>query len=70
MERVHKSPELPKAIKKLECSADYDLGNIQNATPSMHLINTKGFTKLRMFSLARLMQQLENDISKGKIEIT
>ena len=40
VERVHKSPELPKTIEKLESSADHDLGNIQNATPSMHLINT------------------------------
>ena len=40
VERVHKSPELPKTIEKLEFSADHDLGNIQNATPSMHLINT------------------------------
>ena len=40
MERVHKSPELPKTIEKLEPSADHDLGNIQNATPSMYLINT------------------------------
>ena len=47
VERVHKSPELPKTIEKLESSADHDLGNIQNTTPSMHLINasllTKGF---------------------------
>ena len=27
-------------IEKLESSVDHDLGNIQNATPSMHLINT------------------------------
>ena len=40
MERVHKSPELRKTIEKLESSVDHDLGNIQNATPSMHLINT------------------------------
>ena len=40
MERVHKSPKLPKTIEKLEFSADHDLGSIQNATPSMHLINT------------------------------
>ena len=40
MQRVHKSPELPKTIEKLEFYADHDLGNIQNATPSMHLINT------------------------------
>ena len=39
-ERVHKSPELSKTIEKLESTADHDLGNIQNATPSMHLINT------------------------------
>ena len=47
VERVHKSSELPKTIEKLESSADHDLGNIQNTTPSMHLINasllTKGF---------------------------
>ena len=29
-----------KTIEKLESPADHDLGNIQNATPSMHLINT------------------------------
>ena len=40
VERVHKSPELPKTIENLESSADHDLGTIQNATPSMHLINT------------------------------
>ena len=40
MERVHKSPELRKTIEKLESSVDHDLGNIQNATASMHLINT------------------------------
>ena len=39
VERVHKSPELPKTIEKLESSADHDLLNIQNATPSMNLIN-------------------------------
>ena len=40
LERVHKSPKLPKTIEKLESSTDHDLGNIQNATPSIHLINT------------------------------
>ena len=40
VERVHKSPALPKTIKKLESSADHDLGNIQNVTPSMYPINT------------------------------
>ena len=40
LERVHKSPKLPKTIEKLESSADHDLGNIQNATPSIHMINT------------------------------
>ena len=39
MERVHKSPELPKTVEKLESSADHDLLNIQNATPSTNLIN-------------------------------
>ena len=39
VERVHKPPELPKAIVKLESSVEHDLGNIQNATPRMHLIN-------------------------------
>ena len=39
MERVHKSPELPKTTEKLESSVDEDLGNIQNATPSIHLNN-------------------------------
>ena len=29
-----------KTIEKLESPADNDLGNIQNSTPSMHLINT------------------------------
>ena len=37
VERVHKSPELPKTIEKLESSVDEDLGNIQKATPSIHL---------------------------------
>ena len=40
MERVHKSPKLPKTIEKLVSFTGHDLGNIQNATPSMHLINT------------------------------
>ena len=40
VERVHQSPELPKTIEKLKSSADHDLGNIQNATANMHLINT------------------------------
>ena len=39
MERVHKSPELPKTIEKLESFSDRDFGNIQNAKPTMHLIN-------------------------------
>ena len=34
VERVLKSPELPKTIEKLESSADHDLGNIQNTTPT------------------------------------
>ena len=32
MKRVHKSPESPKIIEKLESFADHDLGNIQNVT--------------------------------------
>ena len=40
MERVLKSPELSKTLEKLESSAHHDLGNIHNATPSIHLINT------------------------------
>ena len=40
VERVHKSPESPKTIEKLESFADHDLGNIKNVTQSMHLINT------------------------------
>ena len=40
VERVHKSPESPKTIEKLESFTDNDLGYIQNVTPSMHLINT------------------------------
>ena len=40
VERVHKYPELPKPIEKLESSADHDTGNIQNVTPLMRLINT------------------------------
>ena len=39
VERVHKSPELPKTIEKLESFSDRDFGNIQNAKPTMHLIN-------------------------------
>ena len=40
MKRVHKSLESPKAIEKLEFFDGHDLRNIQNVTPSMHLINT------------------------------
>ena len=40
MERVHKSPKLSKTLEKLESSAHHDLGNIHNATPIIHLINT------------------------------
>ena len=40
VERIHKSPEFPKTIEKVESSADHDLENIQNAIPSMHLIKT------------------------------
>ena len=45
MERVHKSPELPKTTEKLESSADEDLGKIQNATPSIHLKNRPLFCR-------------------------
>ena len=40
MERVYKSPELPKTVEKLESSAYHDLGNIQNTTTNMNLTNT------------------------------
>ena len=40
VERVHKSPNLAKTIRKLEFFTDHDLRNIQNTTPSIHLINT------------------------------
>ena len=40
VERVHTSPESPKIIEKLESFVGHDLGNIQNATPIMDLINT------------------------------
>ena len=40
VERVHKYPESLEAIEKLESFADHDLGNNQNVTPSMDLINT------------------------------
>ena len=37
MQRVDKSS---KTAEKLEYFAKHDLGNIQNLTPSMHLLNT------------------------------
>ena len=40
VERVRKSLESAKTIEKLQSCADDDLGNIQNVTPSVHLINT------------------------------
>ena len=40
VERVYKSSESPKTIKKLETSADHDLGNILNGPANMNLINT------------------------------
>ena len=40
VERVHKSPESPKSIKKPESFAEHDLENIKIVTLSMHLINT------------------------------
>ena len=40
MEKVHKSPESPKAIEKLESFADQAPGNIQNVTPNMPPIDT------------------------------
>ena len=105
VERVRKSPELPKTIEKLESSAENDscglssnvctdnrffheevlflrkeLDNKQKTIDNLlNMINTCTetqtnlviiFTKLRMFSLSRLMQQLENDVFKRKIEIT
>ena len=39
-QRVEKSPKSPKSIEKLETFADHDLGNIQNITPSINMINT------------------------------
>ena len=59
VERVHKSPELSKTIKKLESSADHDLGNIQNTTPSMHLINTPPL--YRKDNLCRLSSNICTD---------
>ena len=40
MGKAHKSPESPKAIKKLECLAHQVPRNIQNITPTMPTINT------------------------------
>ena len=40
MEKAHKSPESPKAIKKLESFAHQVPGNFQNITPNMPTINT------------------------------
>ena len=40
MERAHKSPESPKAIKKLESFAHQVPGNFQNKTLNMPTINT------------------------------
>ena len=39
LERVHKSPESPKSIKKPESFAEHDLENIKIVTLNMHLIN-------------------------------
>ena len=39
MEKAHKSPEPPKAIKKLESFAHQVPGNFQNVTPNMSTIN-------------------------------
>ena len=40
MEKAHKPPESPKAIKKLESFAHQVPGNIQNITRNMPTINT------------------------------
>ena len=40
MEKAHKSPESPKAIKKLESFARQVHGNFHNITPNMSTINT------------------------------
>ena len=40
MEKAHKSPESPKAIKKVECFAHQVPGNFQNITRNMPKINT------------------------------
>ena len=40
MEKAHKPPESPKAIKKLESFAHQVPGNIQTITPNMPTINT------------------------------
>ena len=37
MQRVDRCP---KTAEKLEYIAEHDLGNIQNITPSVHLLNT------------------------------
>ena len=40
MEKAHKSPESPNAIKKLESLARQVTGNFQKITPNMPAINT------------------------------
>ena len=40
MEKAHKSPESPKAIKKLEPFAHQVPGNFRNITPNVPTINT------------------------------
>ena len=40
MEKAHKSPESPKAIKKVECFAHQVPGNFQNITRNMPTTNT------------------------------
>ena len=67
MERVHKSPELSKTIKKLESYADHDLGNIQNTTPSMHLINTP--LLYRKDNLCRLSSNVSTDHRFSREEV-
>ena len=43
MKKVNKSPELPKALKKLQSLAHQVPGNFQNITPNMPTVNTPLF---------------------------
>ena len=43
MQRVDKSLKSPRTAEKIDTFTDHSLENIQNVTPSIHLINTSLF---------------------------